>query len=333
MAQSPRLHVFFISLLFFFIISSYLIVFIKYYFFDHKVIKYNPINYNVINTSGDTNIPKTDTNIKKIKSDFINISSEMDEIFKENNFNRQSFLDKSYSNLVIFSSLPDDFSELETIKKKDLFILVLLSVIFIENEKILDERKKILQWWTDTEGELIDRDFWPDWLKEISAKYNFKEKNIGNLLMSVDIVPPSLALAQAAVESGWGSSRYATSGNAVFGQRTFDEESGIIPKKREENEIFLVKKFSSISESASSYIKNLNTHVAYEEFREARKKIRMNGENFEGLFLVNFLKNYSERRQEYIKDIKEIINTNNFQDLDNIYDSKSLINQKLSKPK
>ena len=96
----------------------------------------------------------------------------MDEIFKENNFNRQSFLDKSYSNLVIFSSLPDDFSELETIKKKNLFILVLLSVIFIENEKILDERKKILQWWTETEGELIDRDFWPDWLKEISAKYN-----------------------------------------------------------------------------------------------------------------------------------------------------------------
>ena len=198
----------------------------------------------------------------------------------------------------------------------------------MENEKILKERKKILQWWTDTDGELIKRDFWPQWLKEISIKYSYDSENIGDLLMSVDIIPISLVLAQAAIESGWGTSRYAREGNAIFGQYTFKQDIGILPNERPDTESFLVRKFQSLSDSTASYLRNLNTHAAYREFREERKKIRMNGQKLQGSVLSDYLQNYSERRDLYIKDLKKMINENNFFELDEIY-SVSLVDLKL----
>mgnify|MGYP007000237164 len=90
-----------------------------------------------------------------------------------------------------------DFLDIESVQlKKDLFIKTILPIVFLENEKVLEERNKILQWWTETEGGEIDKDFWPEWLKSIVEKYSFEGENIGNLLMSVDIVPISLALSQ-----------------------------------------------------------------------------------------------------------------------------------------
>ena len=134
--------------------------------------------------------------------------------------------------------------------------------------------------------------------------------------MRVDIIPISLALAQSAIESGWGTSRYSREGNAVFGQYTFDESKGLKPKDRNDNDEFFIKKFPNLSESVRSYLKNINTHLAYSDFREERKKLRMSGENLSGYKLVNFLKDYSERRESYIKDVKEIISSNNFQKYD-----------------
>ena len=203
--------------------------------------------------------------------------------------------------------------------RKELFVKTILPIIFFENEKVLEERNKILEWWTATEGELIKRDYWPDWLENISTKYSYEGENIGDLLMSVDIIPISLAVSQAAIESGWGTSRYAREGNAVFGQYTYKKDLGILPKERPEEENFLIRKFQTISDSTASYIKNLNTHDAYKGFRENRKKIRMNGEKISGISLVKYLVNYSERKEDYIKDIEQMIQDNDFQDFDNIY--------------
>ena len=301
----------------FFVLLNYIVVITKNIFFEKT--KYNPINYDILESN-------SNSINEKQGSEFISSAEEMFKIFEEQNFSRDSFLNNTYDSLIVFSSLPEDFMIVEPVSaRKELFVKTILPIIFFENEKVLEERNKILEWWTDTEGELIKRDYWPDWLESISAKYSYEGENIGDLLMSVDIVPISLAVSQAAIESGWGTSRYAREGNAVFGQYTYKQDLGIIPKERPVEENFLVRKFQTISDSTASYIKNLNTHDAYKDFRENRKKIRMNGENFLGLTLVKYLINYSERKQDYIKDVEKMIKDNNFQDLDAIYNS-NLIN-------
>ena len=321
MASESKSNFYIFSFLIFLMVLNYLIVIGKYLFFDKNSNNSVPINYEIF---GSKNI---EDNMREIESDSINLSNEMFEIFENYNFSIDSFLDSSYENIVVFSSLPEDFLDIESVKlKKDLFIKTILPIVFLENEKVLEERNKILQWWTETEGGEIDKDFWPEWLKSIVEKYSFEGENIGNLLMSVDIVPISLALSQAAIESGWGTSRYARDGNAIFGQYTYDEEVGLLPKERSDGKKYLIRKFSNISESTASYIKNLNTHSAYIKFREVRKKLRMNGERMDGGLLAEELINYSERKNLYIQDIKDMIKANHFERFDDIYNSKSLIN-------
>ena len=269
------------------------------------------VNYTIKNTK------IFETNSSDVTVDYISESSEMIEIFNKYQFSVDNLLNNQSANLVIFSSLPTDFMDIQPIiERKRLFINTLIPIIYSENLQILNDRKKILDWWRESDGENFSRDFWPQWLFELSEKYGSSDSNLGNLLMRVDIIPISLALAQSAIESGWGTSRYSREGNAVFGQYTFDESKGLKPKDRNENDEFFIKKFPNLSESVRSYLKNINTHLAYADFREERKKLRMSGENLSGYKLVNFLKDYSERRESYIEDVKEIISSNNFQKYD-----------------
>ncbi len=251
--------------------------------------------------------------------DYISEAEEMIEVFEKYNFSVDTFLNDQSSNLIIFSSWPKDFLDINSInKRKKLFINTLLPIIFVENRKILEDRKQILDWWNQSDGESFSREFWPAWLFELSEKYNYSESSLGNLLIRVDIVPISLALSQAAIESGWGTSRYLNEGNAIFGQYTYDKKSGIKPKDRDKDKKFFVKKFSSLSASVRSYLKNINTHFAYEEFRQERRKLRMKGDGLSGKFLASYLKNYSERNKAYVKDIKHLIETNNFMKFDKV---------------
>ncbi len=269
------------------------------------------VNYTIRNTK------IFNSNTSDVTVDYISESSEMIEIFNKYQFSVDNLLNNQSSNLVIFSSLPRDFMDIQpVIERKRLFINTLIPIIYSENLQILNDRKKILDWWRESDGENFSRDFWPQWLFELSEKYGSSDSNLGNLLIRVDIIPISLALAQAAIESGWGTSRYSREGNAVFGQYTFDESKGLKPKDRNKNDEFFIKKFSNLSESVRSYLKNINTHLAYTDFREERKKLRMSGENLSGYKLANFLKDYSERREFYIKDVKEIMSSNNFQKYD-----------------
>ena len=261
-----------------------------------------------------------ETNTSDVTVDYISESSEMIEIFKKYQFSIDNLLNNQSANLIIFSSLPKDFMEIQpVIERKRLFINTIIPIIYSENLQILNDRKKILDWWRESDGENFSRDFWPQWLFELSEQYGSSDSNLGNLLVRVDIIPISLALAQAAIESGWGTSRYSREGNAIFGQYTFDESRGLKPKDRNENDQFFIKKFSNLSESVRSYLKNINTHLAYADFREERKKLRMSGEKLSGYKLVNFLKDYSERKDSYIKDVKEIMTSNNFKKFDKGY--------------
>ena len=270
------------------------------------------INYKVKNL----NIENSDTNAMSV--DYISRANEMLEIFKKYNFSVDRFLKDESANLIIFSSLPDDFMEIQPVnERKKLFINTLLPIIYAENLKILEDRKKILDWWSESQGENFSRDFWPAWLFELSEKYDAVDSNLGNLLIKVDVIPISMALSQAAIESGWGTSRYLREGNAVYGQYTFEKNKGIEPAKRDSSQKFFIRKFENLSESTKSYFKNINTHLAYEGLREEIKKLRMNGEVLSGLKLADFLTSYSERKQEYVKDVKKIIESNNFMKFDN----------------
>ena len=251
------------------------------------------------------------------KVDYIGDAEEMIGIFEKYNFSVESFLNDQSSNLIIFSSWPSDFLKIKSVsERKKLFINTLLPIIFVENRKILEDRKRILDWWNQSGGEVVSREFWPNWLFELSEKYNYTESSLGNLLIRVDMVPFSLTLSQAAIESGWGTSRYMNEGNAIFGQYTYDGKSGIRPKERAIGKKFFVKKFTTLSESVRSYLKNINTHLAYEDFRQERRKLRMNGESLSGNILADFLKNYSERNQAYVNDLKLLIESNNFMKFD-----------------
>ena len=251
--------------------------------------------------------------------DYISQAREMIDIFKKYNFTIDSFIKDQSSNIIIFSSLPKDFMDINSInERKNLFINTLLPITFIENLKILDDRKKILDWWSQSNGETYQREFWPNWLYDVSDKYDYEGSNIGELLMRVDIVPLSLALAQAAIESGWGTSRYLREGNALYGQYTFDKSLGLEPLDKDKDKDFYVRKFINLSDSTRSYLKNLNTHNAYVKFRQERGTLRMNGDSLTGLSLAKFLVNYSERRSEYVADIKTIIETNNFMKFDKV---------------
>lgn len=279
-----------------------------------KQSKSTQINYTI------ENMKFNDETSESKSVDYISQADEMLEIFKKYEFSVDSFLNDESANLIIFSSLPDDFMEIKSVnERKKLFINTLLPIIYSENLKILEDRKKILDWWNESQGENFSRDFWPSWLFELSERYETSDSNLGNLLMKVDVIPISMALAQAAIESGWGTSRYLREGNAIYGQYTFEKDKGIRPERRESNEKFFIKRFSNLSESTRSYFKNINTHRAYVDFREERKKLRMNGVKLSGVKLVKFLTSYSERRDEYVKDVENIIQSNNFMKFDNSY--------------
>ena len=285
---------------------------------------YGSMKNSVGNKSTSINYIVQDKEIVKNSSkygtfDYISQAREMIDIFKKYDFTIDSFIKDKSANLIIFSSLPKDFMDINSVsERKNLFINTLLPIAFIENLKILDDRKRILDWWSQSNGETYQREFWPSWLYNVSDKYDYEGSNIGELLMRVDIVPLSLALAQAAIESGWGTSRYLREGNALYGQYTFDKSLGLKPQDRDKGKDFYVRKFINLSDSTRSYLKNINTHNAYVKFRQERGTLRMNGDTLTGLSLSRFLDNYSERRSAYVADIKTIIETNNFMKFDKV---------------
>ena len=207
-----------------------------------------------------------------------------------------------------------------SIAKQD-FIKTLLPLISYENQKILLERKNLfnIKKALLNEKTLNNRDL--VYLKKIAKKYKIKINNkhkidlVNQLLIFVDIIPNSIVLAQAANESGWGTSRFAKEYNALFGEYTYDFSKGVIPLKREEGKKHLVKAFSSYDNSVKSYFKNINTHYAYEKFRLTRKLMRDNNVFSNINLLVERLSTYAED-DSYVETISSIIESNKLYQFD-----------------
>jgi len=204
--------------------------------------------------------------------------------------------------------------------KKD-FVKTLLPLISYENQNVLLERSKLdnIKVYLDNNKTLPESDL--KFLYKISKKYKLKTKNkhkydlVKELLDLVDIIPNSIVLAQAANESGWGTSRFATEFNALFGEYTYDYSNGVVPLLREEGEKHLVKMFDSVDKSIQSYFNNLNSHYAYAGFREVRKIMREKN-NFSNIkLLVDELDSYAADTN-YIETINSIIDVNKLYQFD-----------------
>ena len=213
---------------------------------------------------------------------------------------------------IYLTKLPKDLKTLgDTKKKRELFIKIVLPLILDENEKITEDRRKlfkILGKNFNTVGERV-------WLKRRFREYKIEDRDLAKLKMRMDIIPVSIALAQAANESGWGTSRFALEGNALFGQWTWSKK-GISPKNKDPDQNHKILQFQILKASVRAYKNNLNTHNAYQEFREARAKLRQNNNPINGLELAKYLKNYAAIGKKYVAIIEDIIEKNSLTDFD-----------------
>ncbi len=213
---------------------------------------------------------------------------------------------------IYLTKLPKDIKSLgNTNQKRELFIKILLPLILDENAKITKDRKKlfkILGKNFNTAGERV-------WLRRRFKEYKIEDKDLSKLKIRMDIVPVSLALAQAANESGWGTSRFALEGNALFGQWTWSKK-GISPKNKDPNKTHKVLQFQILKASVRAYKNNLNTHNAYKDFRTARAEMRQENKEINGLKLTKHIKNYAAIGEKYVEILENIIVKNSLTDFD-----------------
>lgn len=217
-----------------------------------------------------------------------------------------------------------DFSQIHNVAaKKQAFIEYLSPLVAEVNQKVLTERQfleKMHQW--QQQGRWI-RSAFLDRLIQLSAKYRENTELLSshffeNMLRKVDRLPLSLAIAQAATESGWGTSRFARQGHNYFGQWCFVKGCGLVPKARSHNLHHEVARFDSPLMSVESYVLNLNRHHKYQDFRKKRAEMRVDAatSNNLGLQLAAELRHYSERREAYTRDLQSIIQNNDLASLD-----------------
>lgn len=219
---------------------------------------------------------------------------------------------------VLADAVPHDLGDInETDRRKSAFLSVMLPLVLVANERIEHDRDRLLAINEQMKAgeKLSGRD--AKWLDAMFQRYKVKDRSVAILLRRVDVVPPSMALAQAAIESGWGTSRFAREGNALFGQWTFGKSSdGLVPDERDDGKDHKVRAFGTPLEAVASYIQNLNTHRAYRNFRIQRAKMRASGDEISGMTLAATLKSYSEKGEDYVKLVRSIIASNELQPLD-----------------
>ena len=252
-------------------------------------------------------------NVAEVILPDLNLKTEtVIQLFKDVDYDLRKVRNEKLVKPIYFTQFPRDLDNLQSVQlKKETFIKIVLPLIVAENEKIVDDREKLKV--------LIEKKFTSDaekqWLRQKLLEYKVKKGNLDELLVRMDMIPVSIALAQAAKESGWGTSRFALEGNAIFGQWTWDGQ-GIAPLKRDGDKNHKILKFPILRASVKAYKNNLNTHKSYLKFREKRKSLRNKNKNITGLALTDTLKNYAQTGSEYTKILNQIITQNRLSDFE-----------------
>ena len=235
-------------------------------------------------------------------------------LFKDVDYDLSQVRNKKLVKPIYFTQFPKDLNELSNSRlKKETFIKIVLPLIVAENEKIIADREKL----KIVIGKKFTTDQEKQWLRQKLLEYKVKKGNMEELMIRMDIIPTSIALAQAAKESGWGTSRFALEGNAIFGQWTWSGK-GIAPLDRESNKNHKILKFPILRASVKAYQNNLNTHKSYSNFRDKRLTMREKNKKISGLELTETLKNYAQTGSEYTKILIQIIKQNRLTDFETV---------------
>ena len=262
-----------------------------------------------------TNILEDVFKFDELPEDTVRLSaSTIEQLFKDTNYSLSEVRRTKKVKPIRLSLLPNEMKSIENSgKRKNLFIKIILPLVLEENNRIIIDRKKlftILNKNKNSKDEI-------KWLNQKFKQYGVVNKDLATLKVRMDIIPVSLAIAQAAKETGWGTSRFAIEGNALFGQWTWSGE-GIKPAGADTNATYKVMKFNVLKASVRAYQRNLNTHSSYKKFRFIRAQLRDDNKKLDSLKLAEYLDNYAQTGTEYTKVLKQIIQQNQLKDFDEV---------------
>jgi Bax protein len=252
-------------------------------------------------------------NLNDLETDTVRLSaSTIKQLFEDTGYNLQDVRKKKLVKPVALTLLPQEIIMIENVKKrKELFIQIVLPLIVQENSNIRLDRKTLFKIINKSNNTISEK----SWLEKKYKQYGVNSKDLSVLKIRMDEIPTSLAIAQAAKETGWGTSRFAQEGNALFGQWTWSGE-GLKPKDAEKGKGHKVMKFNVLQASVRAYQRNLNTHSTYKDFRKARAKLRDSNKELDSIVLSKYLNKYAETGNQYVEVLQKIIMQNKLKDFD-----------------
>ena len=251
--------------------------------------------------------------LNNLESDSVRLSaSTIKQLFEDTGYDLNDVRKKKLVKPVALTLLPQEIKMIENTKKrKEFFIQIVLPLIIQENNNIKRDRKTLFNIINKSNNTNSEK----QWLDKKYKQYGVKSKDLSTLKMRMDEIPVSLAIAQAAKETGWGTSRFAQEGNALFGQWTWSRE-GLKPKDAEKGKDHKVMKFNILQASVRAYQRNLNTHSTYKDFRKARAELRDSNKSLDSIELSKYLNKYAETGNQYVEVLQKIIQQNKLQDFD-----------------
>jgi len=251
--------------------------------------------------------------LNDLETDTVRLNaSTIKQLFADTNYTLEDVRQKKLVKPVALTLLPAEIKMIENTKqRKDFFIQIVLPLILQENNNIKLDRKRLFSIINKSNNTNLEK----KWLEKKYKQYGVQSKDLSTLKIRMDEIPVSLAIAQAAKETGWGTSRFAQEGNALFGQWTWSGE-GLKPKDADKNEGHKVMKFNVLQASVRAYQRNLNTHSSYKNLRKARAELRDRGKSLDSLVLVKYLNEYAETGEKYVDVLEQIIKQNNLKDFD-----------------
>ena len=251
--------------------------------------------------------------LNDLETDSVRLSAAtIKQLFEDTNYSLKDVRKNKLVKPVALTLLPQEIKMIENTKKrKEFFIQIVLPLIVKENNNIRIDRKTLFSVINKSNNSVAEK----QWLEKKYKQYGVKSGDLSSLKVRMDEIPVSLAIAQAAKETGWGTSRFAQEGNALFGQWTWSGE-GLKPKDADADKGHKVMKFNVLQASVRAYQRNLNTHRTYREFRKARAELRDLNKPLDSMELSKYLNKYAETGNQYVEVLQKIIKQNNLKDFD-----------------
>ncbi len=283
-----------------------------------EILAYTLNNDGKILEEGDTFLDENDLlkdifSLNDLETDTVRLNaSTIKQLFEDTNYSLKDVREKKLVKPVALTLLPAEIKMIENSnQRKEFFIQIILPLILQENNNIRLDRKRLFSIINKSNNTKLEK----RWLEKKYKQYGVSSKDLSTLKIRMDEIPVSLAIAQAAKETGWGTSRFAQEGNALFGQWTWSGE-GLKPKDADKSKGHKVMKFNVLQASVRAYQRNLNTHSSYKNLRKARAELRDQGLPLDSLLLVKFLNEYAETGEKYVEVLQKIIKQNNLKDFD-----------------